>query len=78
MRIVSKHRDASQSHLSATAKVMRNIICEFGPAEFFDSFIVRPFFMYLMQRLTGSLAVGIFAGKICADATFYAITIFFY
>jgi cytidyltransferase-like protein len=54
---------------------IRDLILEFGFSEFFDSFIIRPFFMYWMPILLSNFAVGIIAGKILADIIFYIPTI---
>ncbi len=52
-------------------KAFRNLILEFGFAEIFDSFVIRPFFMFLFPVLLGNLAVGVVVGKITADIIFY-------
>lgn len=51
---------------------------EFGVAEYFDSFVMRPTMMYLMPRITGNLTLGLILGKFTADVTFYVPTIIFY
>lgn len=73
--ILSRRNGASGVHESIT-RSFRNVVFEFGPAEGLDSFIVRPFFMYLMPRVLGDFSIGIVAGKILADIVFYTITIF--
>ena len=59
-------------------KVLRNTVIEFGPGEYLDSFIIRPAAMYFFPRVTGSVVLGLFLGKISADVTFYLPTIFAY
>lgn len=59
-------------------KTLRNLIVEFGPGEFFDSFLIRPFTMWFFPSLFGNLALGILVGKIIADITFYIPTIIMY
>lgn len=49
----------------------RNLIIEFGPAEILDVLAVRPFFMYLMPKLTGDFLLGTFIGKMIADVIFF-------
>lgn len=56
-------------------KSIRNILLEFGPSETLDSFVLRPFFMYIFQVLFENLAVGVIVGKIAADIVFYCIAI---
>ncbi len=58
--------------------VLRNAIVEFGLAEYFDSFLIRPLTMYFFTKWTDNVAIGLFLGKISADVTFYAPAIFFY
>jgi hypothetical protein len=59
-------------------RLVRNMLVEFGFAEVMDSFVVRPACMYLGQELLGSMAWGVVAGKLAADAVFYGFVIFFY
>ncbi|HUC20578.1 MAG TPA: hypothetical protein VMR98_03750 [Candidatus Polarisedimenticolaceae bacterium] len=56
-------------------KTLRDMLVEFGPAEVFDSFLLRPFFMYSMPQVIPSFTWGILAGKLCADVTFYGFAI---
>lgn len=60
------------------AKVIRNLILEFGLAEILDSFLVRPFTMYLFPLIINNLPIGILLGKLVADIIFYIPTIFSY
>lgn len=57
--------------ISSYLRLIRDVIFEFGPAELLDSFIIRPFMMYIFPVLTGNLALGILLGKIAADIIFY-------
>ena len=59
-------------------KTIRNLFVEFGPAEFLDSFFVRPFFMYVFPKILNSLSLGLIAGKFSADLVFYIPTIILY
>ncbi len=52
-------------------KTCRNMIVEFGPGEILDSFLIRPVTMYYFPKLTNSLTLGLFLGKISADVVFY-------
>ena len=54
------------------------VVIEFGPGEYLDTFIVRPFAMWFFPYIIGSLAIGIFLGKIVADIIFYIPTIIMY
>lgn len=55
--------------------VIRDLILEFGPSEYFDSFIIRPFAMYFFPKVLNNLALGLIVGKLTADITFYIPTI---
>jgi len=59
-------------------KTGRNLVVEFGPGEFLDSFIIRPFTMWFFPYILGNLALGIVIGKITADITFYLPTVIMY
>lgn len=50
---------------------LRNLILDFGIAEWIDSGLVRPFFMYAFPKILGNFALGITSGKIAADIIFY-------
>jgi hypothetical protein len=56
-------------------KTVRDLLIEFGPAELIDSFLARPFFMYLMPSLLHDFTAGILVGKLAADAIFYSLAI---
>lgn len=64
--------------LGGVLKILRNAIIEFGPGEYLDSFIIRPAAMYFFLKVTGSVPLGLFLGKISADITFYIPTIMGY
>lgn len=52
-----------------------NLLVEFAPAEVFDNFIIRPFFMYLAPHYIHPYPVGFLVGKFSADVIFYALAI---
>jgi hypothetical protein len=56
----------------------RNLIIEFGPAEILDVLAVRPFFMYLIPKVTGDFLLGTFIGKMIADVIFFIPAIVMY
>jgi hypothetical protein len=57
------------------ANTVRDMLIEFGPAELVDSFLVRPFFMFLMPSLLDNFTAGILLGKLAADVIFYSLAI---
>ena len=52
-----------------------NLLVEFVPAELLDSFIVRPFLMYLVPHYIHPYPIGFLAGKFSADIIFYTLAI---
>lgn len=60
------------------AKIFAAIILEFGPAGLIDGLLLRPFFMYLFPILLNNFTLGILAGKIVGDFTFYFLVILTY
>ena len=59
-------------------KTFRNLLLEFGFSEVLDSFLIRPFFMYIFPFIVGNIALGVLIGKIAADITFYIPTVIAY
>ncbi|HEX2054136.1 MAG TPA: hypothetical protein VHJ78_10485 [Actinomycetota bacterium] len=56
-------------------RTLVTMLVEFGPAELFDSLLVRPALLYAGLRLLPTPALGILAGKVAADLVFYLPTI---
>jgi hypothetical protein len=50
---------------------LKNMVLDFGVAELADSFVVRPFFMYIFPLWLNDYSAGIVAGKIASDLVFY-------
>jgi hypothetical protein len=59
-------------------KVFRNIIAEFGPAEYLDSFLIRPFFMATALILISSASIAFLIGSVAANIIFYIPVIISY
>ncbi len=59
-------------------KNARALFVEFGIAEVFDSFLIRPFLMFYIPRILGKLSLGIIIAKFLADITFYVPAIISY
>jgi hypothetical protein len=53
----------------------RDLTVEFGPAEVFDSVLLRPLLMYAGPVVTGQFIAGTLLGKLLADVAFYAFAI---
>ncbi len=76
---LKKSKEKGKKHgIKEFSKTIRNLLVEFGPAEFLDSILIRPFFMYLFPVIIGNFAIGLFVGKIVADIVFYIPTIVMY
>ena len=59
-------------------KTFIGLILEFGPAEYFDSFLVRPFMLYIFPAILGNLSAGIFVGIMVSNITYYLPVIISY
>ncbi len=76
---VKKHRAEEKKYKIKSFLVdFRNLIIEFGPAELIDVLAVRPFFMYLIPKVTGDFLLGTFIGKMIADVIFFVPAILMY
>jgi hypothetical protein len=64
-----QHRSMTLSALLFTT--LKNMVLDFGIAELADSFLVRPFFMYVFPLWLNDYSAGIVAGKIASDLVFY-------
>jgi hypothetical protein len=68
--------DGSAHRLPRTvALTARDLAVEFGPAEVFDSLLLRPMLMYAGPVVTGQFVAGTLLGKLLADVAFYAFAI---
>jgi len=63
---------ARRRDVRAVPAIVRDLFIEFGPAEALDSFLLRPAAIYAGLTLAPHPALGMVAGKIAADLTFYA------
>jgi hypothetical protein len=58
--------------LRALPAVARDLVLEFGPAEALDTLLVRPASMHAGLSLLPDPMLGLVAGKLAADVSFYA------
>lgn len=63
------------AHNRHTFAVIKSVVLEFGAAEAFDAFVVRPALMVLFERLTNNLVLGFVIGKVLSDIAFYGLAI---
>jgi hypothetical protein len=59
-------------------KQFRNSIVEFGPAEYLDSFAIRPFCLWFFPRFIHDYTLAVFIGTLLADVGYFVPTIFSY
>lgn len=59
-------------------KLVRNYVIEFGPAEYLDSFFIRPFYLSLLPLFIPIYPLAIFAGQMLANVTYYLFVILGY
>ena len=64
--------------LGGFLKVMRNMAMEFGPAEYLDSFLIRPFLLAVFPLFISPYSLGVLVGSIAAEFTFFLPTILSY
>jgi hypothetical protein len=76
--ILSDLRRRQDKSMQGLGRLARNMLVEFGPGEYIDSFFVRPAAMYIFPKLLGNIALGLLVGKLAADVLFYIPTIIGY
>ncbi len=59
-------------------KTLIGLVVEFGPAEYLDTFVIRPIILYVFPIIFGNLALGIFLGTMVANITYYLPVIISY
>ncbi len=59
-------------------KVLRNMLFEFGPAEFLDTFFFRPFFMSVYPLFIANYSLAVLLGSLTAEITYFIPTIISY
>ena len=57
---------------------LRNMIVEFGPAEYLDSFLIRPLYLSLFPYLIDNYQIAILLGSIFAEITYFIPVVIFY
>ena len=68
------------NHISSqiVLHTVREMFFEFGIGEFMDSFLIRPFSLYIFPLWLHNISLGLLVGKIVADIIFYIPTIISY
>lgn len=79
-----KHNKTHHSHnlirrvILILTKTSRNLLIEFGPAELFDSSLVRPALMFIIPQYISPYILGVLIAKLLADLVFYGFAIIGY
>ncbi|MDP2906589.1 MAG: hypothetical protein Q8O03_01475 [Nanoarchaeota archaeon] len=75
-----KSRKSKDKKITITGllKVMRNLFVEFGPAEYFDSFILRPFWLSVFPYFISNYSLAILLGSLAAEVSYFIPTIISY
>lgn len=71
-------KSIKKKNLISFFKLVRNMVLEFGPGEYLDSFVIRPFTNWYFPRLIGNIPIGLLIGQLVANVSFYAPTILAY
>ena len=74
-----QHKEQNKKYgFASFFKMLFHLFVEFGPAEYLDSFVIRPFYLYFFPFFISNFAVALFVGQMAANVTFYIPTIFSY
>ncbi len=60
----------------AFLKALRNLLLEFGPGEYLDSFVLRPFWLAALPLVVKDYMIAIALGTLLADVSFFLPVIF--
>ena len=63
----TRHRFSAWHFLN----MARNLVVEFGPAEYLDTFLIRPFWFSVLPTLIPNYPFALFLGTIAADISYY-------
>lgn len=75
---LKKKRRKRGLSLGTLFRHMRNMFVEFGPAEYLDSFLLRPFYLSSFPYVIGNYPLAILLGSVAAEVTFFIPVIIFY
>ena len=77
-RDIKERKKAKKLSMLDYVLQLRNLIVEFGPAEYLDSFLIRPFYLIFFPYLISNYSLAILIGTILADVTYFIPTIIAY
>ncbi len=64
--------------LADYARQIRNMVVEFGPAEYLNSFAIRPIYLSVLPFFISNYSLAILIGSLLANITYYVPTIISY
>ena len=74
-----EHREENKNYsIFSFIKDARSIIFEFGFSEILDTWLIRPFTMYIFPLIIPNRPIGVLVGKLAADIIYYAPAIVSY
>ena len=77
--IMDLRRDNSERpKLKKFLKQIRNMIVEFGPAEYLDSFLIKPLYLSSFPYFIDNYQIAILLGSIAAEFTYFLPVIILY
>lgn len=77
-RDIKERKKAKKLSMRDYVLQLRNLIVEFGPAEYLDSFLIRPFYLIFFPYVISNYSLAILIGTILADVTYFIPTIVAY
>lgn len=77
-RDIKERKKAKKLSMRDYVLQLRNLIVEFGPAEYLDSFLIRPFYLIFFPYVILNYSLAILVGTILADVTYFIPTIIAY
>jgi hypothetical protein len=76
--VESNSGNSKKFHFSDCLMLLKYIMLEFGPAGIIDGLLLRPLFMFIFPLYMKNFTLGILAGKIAGDISFYILVILSY
>jgi len=64
--------------IKSVFKVARNLLMEFGPAEYLDCFLFRPFFLVVFPMFISPYFLGVLVGSILVEIVYVIAVLFSY
>ena len=76
---IKQRRKLNKKHTKKDLLIqIRNLVIEFGLAEYLDTFLIRPFYLIFFPSIISNYSLAIIIGTILADITYFIPTIISY